>query len=159
LHSEDGWKALVDRTYLLVKKLNPSEGPTSEKAEVFLIEKGDLMLRLPDSKPLFFMPSNPAPPYPNGKDSILVDAGRLKYPLLIRHWQNGDSFAPFGLDGQQQKLQDYFTNEKLSKFEKSEVWLLLNGDGKIIWVMGLRMDERFRIGEETKEALKIEWTR
>jgi tRNA(Ile)-lysidine synthase len=70
----------------------------------------------------------------------------------------GDVFQPFGMGGQHQKLQDFFTNQKLSRIEKEQVWLLFNGDGALIWVVGMRLDERFRV-EGAKEGLKIAWRR
>ena len=63
------------------------------------------------------------------------------------------------MGGQHQKLQDLFTNEKLSRTKKETVWLLLNGDGDLIWVVGIRLDERFKVGEHTENALKISWAK
>ena len=58
------------------------------------------------------------------------------------------------MDGRHQKLQDFFTNQKLSRFEKEQVWVLENGDGAIIWVLRYRL-ERFKIEQNTQNALKI----
>lgn len=61
------------------------------------------------------------------------------------------------MEGKSQKLQDYFTNQKLSRLEKEDVWLLVNGDGLVVWVVGWRLDERFKIQTSTNKVLKINW--
>jgi tRNA(Ile)-lysidine synthase len=86
-----------------------------------------------------------------------VDAALLQFPLTVRHWQEGDAFQPFGMAGKSQKLQDYFTNQKVLRGQKDRMWLLVNGDGAIIWVMGMRLDDRFRVVGTTSSALKIMW--
>jgi tRNA(Ile)-lysidine synthase len=90
-------------------------------------------------------------------DSAIVNVSKLQFPLHLRHWHAGDSFQPLGMDGKSQKIQDFFTNHKVSRFEKEKVWLLFNGDGALIWVIGMRMDDRFKIHSKTNKALKINW--
>ena len=87
----------------------------------------------------------------------MVDAEKLKFPLHLRHWLPGDTFQPLGMGGKSQKLQDFFTNQKLSRFDKEEIWLLVNGDGVVVWVMGWRLDERYKIQSKTNKALKFNW--
>ncbi|HNG89364.1 MAG TPA: tRNA lysidine(34) synthetase TilS, partial [Saprospiraceae bacterium] len=93
--------------------------------------------------------------YPDGREAVLVDAARLHFPLSLRPWQAGDWFMPFGMGGKRQKLQDFFVNQKLTRIDKEQVWVLENGDGAIIWVLGHRLDERFRVSADTAQALKI----
>jgi len=88
------------------------------------------------------------------KDAILVDKEKLKFPLILRKRQNGDYFYPFGMLGKK-KLSKYFKDEKFSLLEKENQWLLCNGDHEIIWIIGTRADDRFRITEKTTEILKI----
>lgn len=78
------------------------------------------------------------------------DAEKLTFPLTIRKWETGDRFVPFGMNGSQ-KLSDYFNNHKFSKPEKENVRLLCSGDA-IIWVIGHRTDNRFRVVKETKKV-------
>src|SRR5690606_37588475 len=78
------------------------------------------------------------------KDAILVDKEKLKFPLILRKRQNGDYFYPFGMLGKK-KLSKYFKDEKFSLLEKENQWLLCNGDHEIIWIIGTRADDRFRI--------------
>jgi tRNA(Ile)-lysidine synthase len=84
-----------------------------------------------------------------------VDAGLLVYPLTIRTWQEGDYFIPMGMKGRK-KLSDYFINQKLSLHQKKEVPLLVNGNGDIIWVGGYRLDERYKVNNNTKKVTIFE---
>lgn len=81
------------------------------------------------------------------------DAERLQFPIRLRHWQPGDWFCPLGMAGKRQKMQDFFSNNKLSRFEKDRVWLLESG-GEIAWVVGMRTDERFKVSEATKTVVR-----
>ena len=91
---------------------------------------------------------------PMGKASIAcLDMDKLKFPLKLRKWEKGDWFMPLGLKGKK-KLSDFFINQKLSLAEKEKTWLLLSGDD-IVWVIGKRIDNRFRITPKTKKAFVI----
>ncbi|GHT44704.1 tRNA(Ile)-lysidine synthase [Bacteroidia bacterium] len=87
------------------------------------------------------------------KNIAYFDADLLQMPLTWRHWQQGDKFVPFGMTSFQ-KVSDYFTNHKFSLPEKAKTWLLCSGDD-IIWIVGHRTDNRFRITAETKNALVL----
>ncbi|WP_281323908.1 tRNA lysidine(34) synthetase TilS [Flavobacterium sp. IMCC34518] len=87
--------------------------------------------------------------------TIFVDADQLVFPLKIRKWKNGDIFIPFGMDGKSKKVSKLFKDEKLSLLEKENVWILCSND-QIVWVIGIRADNRFRITDSTKNILKIE---
>jgi len=76
-----------------------------------------------------------------------LDFDKLEFPLEIRKWQQGDSFCPLGMKGQK-KLSDFFIDKKISVTQKENT-LLLTSNGKIIWVIGHRIDERFKITEKT----------
>jgi tRNA(Ile)-lysidine synthase len=90
------------------------------------------------------------------KNYCFTDGDKLIFPLTIRKWQLGDKFVPLGMKGQK-KLSDFFINQKIPISEKSEVSVLVNGDGKIIWIAGLRMDDRFKITAETKKLTTFEF--
>ena len=87
--------------------------------------------------------------------TIFVDADKIHYPLVLRHWNEGDHFHPFGMDGKSKKISKLFKDEKLSLIEKESKWLLCSNT-EIVWVIGLRQDERFRIDNTTKNILKIQ---
>ncbi|MBO7652089.1 MAG: tRNA lysidine(34) synthetase TilS [Bacteroidales bacterium] len=79
-----------------------------------------------------------------------IDVKKLKFPLTLRKWNFGDKFMPLGMKGMR-KLSDFFKDEKLSQAEKSNV-RILESDGKIVWVVGMRIDERFKFDKDTKEV-------
>jgi tRNA(Ile)-lysidine synthase len=83
-----------------------------------------------------------------------LDFDKLRFPLTLRHWKQGDFFVPFGQSGKQ-KLSDFFVNQKLSRFEKERVWLLCSGEN-IVWIMGYRIDNRYKISTKTKRVLLIQ---
>ena len=87
--------------------------------------------------------------------TIFVDADKIHYPLVLRHWNEGDHFQPFGMDGKSKKISKLFKDEKLSLIEKESKWLLCS-NSEIVWVIGLRQDERFRIDNTTTNILKIQ---
>jgi len=86
----------------------------------------------------------------------LIDANKIIFPLNIRKWKSGDSFKPFGMNGQSQTLQDFFTNQKLSRIEKEKVWLL-ESNNEIIWVIGHRISDSVKIDNSTKDFIKLKF--
>lgn len=87
-------------------------------------------------------------------DIAYFDADKIKYPLVVRKWEQGDFFYPFGMKGKK-KLSDFFTDKKVSIFDKEMLDILCNGNGDILWIIGLRSDNRYRITSQTKKVLKI----
>jgi len=85
--------------------------------------------------------------------TIYVDRDRLKYPLTVRKWKEGDYFYPLGMKGKK-KLSKFFKDEKLSLLAKERVWLLCSNK-EIVWIMNYRADNRFKITPNTKNILKI----
>ncbi len=88
------------------------------------------------------------------RNIAMFDKELLRFPLVLRHWKQGDAFVPFGMN-KSKKLSDFFTSEKYSLIDKQQQWLLCSGDD-IIWIVGRRTDNRFKISEKTKTILKIE---
>lgn len=86
--------------------------------------------------------------------AIFVDEDALVYPLTLRKWYEGDVFQPFGMNGKSKKVSKFFKDEKLSLIDKENTWILCS-EKKIIWIVGLRQDERFKIKNTTKNILKI----
>lgn len=87
--------------------------------------------------------------------TIFVDADLVVYPLVIRKWKSGDVFDPFGMKGKSKKVSKLFKDEKMSLIEKENTWLLCSNN-QIVWIIGMRADDKFRITDATKNILKIE---
>ena len=87
---------------------------------------------------------------------IFVDEDKLRFPLEIRKWQEGDFFYPLGMNGKK-KLSKFFKDEKYSLLDKLSTWILCS-ENQIVWVIGKRMDERFKVTEKSTKILKINYT-
>ena len=88
-------------------------------------------------------------------DMALLDFDCLKFPLKIRKWEEGDRFKPLGMKGSK-LLSDYFIDNKFSELEKRNSFLLLSADQQIIWLIGHRIDENFKITDQTKRVYRID---
>lgn len=84
---------------------------------------------------------------------LYVDKDKLSFPLVIRKWKQGDKFIPFGMKGRK-KVSDYFTDRKFNLIEKNAVWLLCSVED-IVWIIGERADDRFKVSSKTRSVLKI----
>lgn len=89
----------------------------------------------------------------DGDSTISIDYDKIEFPLTIRRWQKGDYFYPIGLNGKK-KISKFFKDNKLSLVEKENTWLLCSKND-IVWVIGKRLDNRFKISKTTSTILKI----
>jgi tRNA(Ile)-lysidine synthase len=87
------------------------------------------------------------------KNVLYADKKTLKYPLTVRKWKKGDYFHPFGMKGSK-KLSKFFKDEKYDAISKERQWLLCS-DNKVVWVIGKRADERFKVTKNTSHIVKI----
>ena len=88
------------------------------------------------------------------KNIACLDMEILQFPLLIRKWQHGDYFQPLGMTGFK-KVSDFLIDEKIPIHDKENTWLLCSGE-KIVWIMGQRIDNRFKVKSKTKNVLQME---
>jgi tRNA(Ile)-lysidine synthase len=148
LFYSSAYRLVVDREYLIITPL------ADDTSEVFYIEKGTEQLLSPLEMKCSVI--NYSSDYCISKDKqvAVLDFGKLEFPLTIRKWQKGDYFRPLGLDGFK-KISDYFIDQKLSIPEKESTWLLLSGD-KVVWVIGRRIDDRFKLTPSTQKIFQIE---
>jgi tRNA(Ile)-lysidine synthase len=85
---------------------------------------------------------------------LTADYAKLTFPLQLRRWREGDWFIPLGMEGRK-KLSDYFTDRKFSLRDKENVWVLLSGDD-IVWIVGERTDNRYRVTDKTVNLFMVE---
>ncbi len=90
------------------------------------------------------------------KNVAMLDYDKLTFPLTLRLWKQGDVFVPFGMKGKK-KISDFLINEKLSLIQKQSV-AVLESDGQIIWVVGMRISQDFAIEKDTKQVLVMRLT-
>ncbi|WP_184547458.1 tRNA lysidine(34) synthetase TilS [Mucilaginibacter sp. FT3.2] len=138
---------VLDRDRLIIKKRKAEPEAVHILEHEHEVNYGEYKLNLlHDDSPLI-VKDNPL--------ATSADRDLLTYPLTVRAWQEGDYFCPMGMKGRK-KLSDYFINQKLSLHQKQEVPILVNGNGDIIWVAGYRMDERYKVNNNTKKVTIFE---
>lgn len=142
----NSYRLLKDRGFLLLSKRRQS---TSQKTE-FQIEKNTLQI----TDPIHLDFEEVQQKSKESKQTIYIDKDLLKYPLIVRKWQNGDYLYPSGMQGKK-KLSKYFKDEKFSLLKKENTWLLCNANDEIIWIINHREDRRFSTTNSTKNILKI----
>jgi tRNA(Ile)-lysidine synthase len=87
------------------------------------------------------------------KNAAYLDYESVTFPIKIRYREDGDTFIPFGMKGEK-KLKDFFIDEKVPKFDRDRIPLVTDGD-RIAWVCGWRIDERFRVSDNSKNILML----
>ena len=92
---------------------------------------------------------------PRSKSTAALDADKLKFPLTLRRWQEGDWFMPLGLKGKK-LLSDFLIDQKVPLNLKDDVRVLTSADGKICWVVGWRVDDRFKVEDATARVLTVQ---
>ncbi|MEC4114280.1 tRNA lysidine(34) synthetase TilS [Myroides pelagicus] len=156
LEAESG-KIVYSKKYVLLKDrqvliLQPKSIEEENKEQIYYLAKGQNL-----EEPLkLAIIAHEDGEMKVDSTTILVDEDRLTFPLIVRKHRSGDKFVPFGMKGTK-KVSKYFKDEKFNQFEKENTWLLCSGD-EIVWVIGSRMDERFKIRSTTKNIIKIQIT-
>lgn len=139
-------QALIDRDFIFV-----------EFIEIKTPQKEFLIKEISDFKKLPFKLNadlSASKKIMSGKNIAQIDFTKPVFPLKIRKWKAGDKFMPLGMTGYK-KISDFLINQKLNRFEKENIWLLLNKN-EVVWVIGQRLDERYKIKPNTKKILKLE---
>ncbi|MFI3259496.1 MAG: tRNA lysidine(34) synthetase TilS [Rikenellaceae bacterium] len=91
--------------------------------------------------------------FDQGENVALIDADKLQYPITLRRWEEGDSFVPLGMSGHK-KVSDFLIDEKVSMPEKERQFVLTSA-GEIVWLIGRRIDDKYKIEEESENILRI----
>ena len=135
-----GWEVLRDRTELIIRRRKPADEEVEENVPPFR-----LAMETQEIMPDFVIPRN--------KNTACLDADKVVLPLTVRKWRQGDKFVPFGMKGKK-KVSDYLTDRKFSLFQKENQYVVCSAD-RIVWLVGERSDDRFRVTEDTKRVLII----
>ncbi len=142
------FEILCERKKLIIRSKKENTQPSK-----YLMNLKDKIISLPEGR--FHIEEISAPSvFSNNPMVTVFDKKALHFPLILRRWKAGDVFSPLGMQGKRQKVQDFLSNLKLSRFEKEKVWIL-ESEEQICWIVGLRIDERFKVLDNTKECLKI----
>jgi tRNA(Ile)-lysidine synthase len=157
LHSESGryvaslsHRVLKNREWLIISPL------ATKEATNILVEEGTATVAFAEGVlRLQRLAAAPVGGLDQGPRVALLDASVVRFPLLLRPWKTGDYFYPLGMR-KKKKLARFFIDNKLSVAQKEKIWVV-EMDKKIVWVVGMRIDDRCRLGAGTKEVLRLEW--
>lgn len=141
-------RLIKDREVLILTEIDSEE----EKVE-YHIEEGEEIVMLPMGR---FTISEVDKVTATSQNCVYLNKEKLVFPLILRKWNKGDIFYPFGMKGKK-KISDFFKDNKLSLPEKENSWLLCSGN-EIAWVVNRRADNRFAITDASQKILKITYT-
>jgi len=117
----------------------------------FYLDSPELPSSLPFSMDIEILDRHQLKKIPADPLTACLDFDVIQFPLTLRHWLHGDYFYPLGMD-QMKKISDFFVDNKVPLPDKERAWILASGR-KIVWIVGYRIDHRFRITERTKKVL------
>jgi len=142
--------AFKDRNFLLVKPIKPGLEKSSKK-----IIRVNEEVQLNDHKLSIRLVNNADVKKSQKKSVEFISADYLSTSFQLRKWKAGDRFHPLGMKGSK-KISDFLTDEKIPPGRKKEQ-LVLTNSGKIVWVLNLRIDDRFKITPDTKKVIKLSY--
>ena len=137
-----------NRKHLVLTQLN------SLLTQEILIEKQDKKIEFTSGNLIFTEYKNDSKIITD-KNIALLNSKEVKFPLLLRKWKIGDYFYPLGMK-KKKKLSKFFIDNKLSLSEKENCWVI-ESDKRIVWIVGQRIDERFKIHPSVQQVLKIKF--
>lgn len=142
--SPQGYDVLVDRGHLLVE---PSLKPMKN---LRIPEEGTYVL---DDQTRISVKTEPVW---ISRDAAVatVDVSRVRFPLTVRRVEEGDWMIPFGMEGRK-LLSDLMTDRKMTVFEKRRQLVVIDGEGNMVWLVGIRTDNRCRVSSDTTEVLSF----
>ena len=142
-------KVTIDRELIILEATNNTD---IENTEVQIKNLDDNQWNINKLRIEFPFSGN----YKNNNNNLaFLDFEKLEFPLTIRNWKQGDLFKPLGMKGEK-KLSDFFIDNKISNLRKAKIKLLCSKDN-IIWIIGHRIDNRYRITKNTQRIIKLEY--
>jgi len=137
-----------DRDLLILAPLQ------TENRKLFYLEEGMKELAFPVHLKISVSGKSDKFKITDSRFVACIDRDHIQFPLLIRRWKKGDYFKPLGMNGFK-KISDFFIDSKLSLPEKENVWILANGE-QVVWIIGHRLDDRYKITPGTQNIIKLE---
>jgi tRNA(Ile)-lysidine synthase len=158
LQSESG-RYVQSATHRIIKNrrwliIAPAQ---SQQVQTLVIDEDESRIVFENGALVFDGLPNKSVQLANDAAIAFIDRVSLQFPLLLRKWKKGDYFYPLGLK-KKKKLARFFIDQKLSLTDKEKVWVL-ESNKKIVWVVGLRIDDRFKITDATNKVLRISFTK
>jgi len=142
---DDQYRIIKHRHWFIISRTN------TQLSQNIIIEVNDKKIDFEEGTLKFETTLNQQPQ--TSSQVACLDKKNIQYPLLLRKWKTGDYFYPLGMR-KKKKLARFFIDNKLSKTEKENAWVL-EADKRIIWVIGQRIDDRFKLTDQTKEILEV----
>lgn len=143
-------RIIKNRKWLIITTVQTLDSPNivieaaSEKQTIYF-QEGVLQIQLLQHS---------LPPISNHAAVAMLDAQKVSFPLLLRRWKQGDYFYPLGME-KKKKVSKFLIDQKLSKSQKEHIWVL-ESNKKIVWIVGMRIDNRLKIAPGTSEMLYLE---
>jgi tRNA(Ile)-lysidine synthase len=138
---------IKDRDNLIITPLK------KQGKELYYIDEGTKEIIEPLHMQFTYIVKNADYKIPRQSEIACIDKDKLTFPLVLRKWKKGDNFAPLGMTGWK-KVSDYLVDQKFSLYDKQQAWLLCDG-GNIVWIVGHRLDNRYKVTDQTKNILQI----
>jgi tRNA(Ile)-lysidine synthase len=144
----ENFRLLIDREMIIIEERLDEERP----AEAYYIADTERFLSVPFRAGIKVL-SAVGYQIPNDKNTASLDYNKLQFPLHVRRWKTGDFFFPLGMQNRK-KLSDLFVDLKYSRFQKENAWVMCSDDD-IVWVVGERIDNRYKVDQKTEEIYQI----
>jgi len=142
----DSFRLIKDRNDLII---TPLQDENNDNRDDFFIVNEDFKGDFPVE--FSFEITGRVEEFSTDNSTAYFDFDKLRFPLVLRKWENGDFFYPFGMNGKK-LVSDLFTDLKISVIDKENIWIMCSGTD-IIWVVGYRSDNRYRVDEKTEKIL------
>jgi tRNA(Ile)-lysidine synthase len=149
-------RIIKNRNWLIITPLSILEAAhilINETDKKINFEAGELKIKIDDPVAIGFINQK----IPSSSFIATLDAKKITFPLLLRKWKQGDYFYPLGMPGKK-KLSKFFIDQKMSLIEKDKTWVI-ESNNRIIWIVGKRIDDRFKITDKTKKILSIHFNK
>jgi tRNA(Ile)-lysidine synthase len=142
-------RVIRDRKFLIVT------AQKTEDTSFLLIDKVPVTLAAGAHHQFHFKTTTRPEQLPTAADTAVIDLDTISFPLILRRWRTGDYFYPIGMGMKKKKVSKLMADAKMPLHRKEQVWVL-ECNKRIIWIAGMRMDERFKVKDQTTQVLIVE---